>query len=368
MRILICNWKDLRHPRAGGAEVYTHEVARRWVATGHHVTLFCAAVDGASESEEVDGVHIVRRGGRFGVYRAARDYYRQSGRGRFDLVVDEVNTRPFGCAHWVDDAPVVALIHQVCREIWHYEMPLPVAVLGRYVLEPWWLRRYRDVPVLTVSASSRDSLRQYGLRKVTIVPEGINRRTRPPLPRESDPTIVFLGRLARNKGPLDALAAFDLLRQRMPEARMWFVGDGPLRHEIASRARAGVTLYGRVDQALRDELLARAHVLVVTSVREGWGLVVDEAANMGTPAVGYDRPGLRDSLPAAGGLLVEANPAALAKALARRLPEWTGYPAVEGWAGGAVDWDTVASAVLTQAMIGCGMQPRDEELPWKPAR
>jgi len=368
VRILVCNWKDLRHPRAGGAEVYTQEIARRWVAAGHSVTLFCAAVDGAPESEEIDGVQVVRRGGRFGVYRAAGEYYRRSGRGRFDLVIDEVNTRPFGCVQWVDDVPVVALIHQVCREIWRYEMPAPVAILGRYLLEPLWLRRYREVPTLTVSASSRDSLRRYGLRNVGIVPEGITRRPRPDVPRESDPTIVFLGRLARNKGPLEALAAFALLRQRMPRARLWFVGDGPVRHLIASRAPASVTMHGRVSQAVRDELLARAHVLVVTSVREGWGLVVDEAASMGTPAVGYDRPGLRDSVPAAGGVLVPADPAALADALERRLPGWTNSPAAQGWAGGAVDWDEVATAVLAQATVGCGLRPHDEELPCKPNR
>jgi glycosyltransferase involved in cell wall biosynthesis len=367
VRVLIYNWKDLRHPHAGGAEVYTHEIARRWVAAGHAVTLFCAAVDGAPAVEHIDGVRIVRRGSRFGVYPAARAHYRDEGRGRFDLVIDEVNTRPFGCAQWVDDAAVVALIHQVCREIWHHEMPLPVALLGRYVLEPLWLRRYRDVPVLTVSPSSRDSLLQYGLRRVTVVPEGINRRLRPQVPRQSSPTIVFLGRLARNKGPLQALAAFELLRRRMPEARMWFVGDGPLRSAITARAPEGVTLFGWVSQAERDELLARAHVLVVTSVREGWGLVVDEAAGMGTPAVGYDRPGLRDSVSAAGGLLVEPTPAAMADALERMLPVWTAAAATEGWAGGAVDWDVVADAVLTQAMTSDGRRST-KEIPWKSAR
>jgi glycosyltransferase involved in cell wall biosynthesis len=365
VRILVCNWKDLRHPQAGGAEVYTHEVARRWVVAGHRVTLFCAAVAGAPGVETVDGVRVVRRGSRFGVYRAAREYYRAEGRGRFDLVVDEVNTRPFGAARWVDDAPVVALIHQVCREIWHHEMPLPVALLGRYLLEPAWLRRYRDVPVLTVSPSSRESLLSYGLRRVTVVPVGIGRRTRPEVAREARPTVLFLGRLARNKGALEALEAFHLLRERMPEARLWFVGDGPLRPALAARAGAGVTLFGRVSAAERDGLLARAHALVVTSVREGWGLVVDEAAAMGTPAVGYDRPGLRDSVPAAGGVLVRPHPAALAVALESRLPEWAATPATAGWAGGAQDWDTVADSVLAQA-LAAGVEPRDEEVLWKP--
>jgi glycosyltransferase involved in cell wall biosynthesis len=356
MRILICNWKDLRHPLAGGAEVYTHEIARRWVAAGHPVTLFCAAVDGAPPVADVDGVRVVRGGGRLGVYRAARDYYRSTGSGRFDLVIDEVNTRPFGCPRWVTDTPVVALIHQVCREIWHCEMPPPVAVLGRYVLEPAWLRPYRNVPVLTVSPSSQDSLRRYGLREVAVVPAGIARRPRPEVPREPRPTVVFVGRLASNKGPLAALNAFQLLRRQMPEARMWFVGDGPQRATLAARATPGVTLFGRVSHAERDELLARAHVLVVTSVREGWGLVVDEAAAMGTPTVGYDRPGLRDSVPPADGVLVEPTPAALASALEHGLPEWTAAPATSGWRGGATDWDTVADTVLAEAVARSGAQ------------
>jgi glycosyltransferase involved in cell wall biosynthesis len=355
VRILVYNWKDLAHPAAGGAEVYTHEVTRRWAARGHDVTLFCAAVPGRPATEDVAGVTVVRAGGRIGVYGAARRFHRGGRAGRFDLVVDEVNTRPFGCARWVRDAPVVGLIHQLCREIWFHELPWPLAALGRYALEPAWLRAYRDVPVLTVSPSSRDSLRAAGLRDVTVVPAGVVRRPRPPVQREPHPTVVFVGRLVANKGPADALAAFRLLRRRLPGARLWFVGDGPLRPALARHAPPGVHLFGRVGTARRDELLARAHALVATSVREGWGLVVDEAAAMGTPTVGYDRPGLRDSVRAAGGVLVRPDPAALAETLAARLPGWTATPAATGWSGGAADWDTVADAVLDRATERAGL-------------
>lgn len=303
---------------------------------------------------------MVRRGGRYGVYRAARAYYRREGRGHFDVVIDAVNTRPFGCVSWVDDVPVVALIHQLCREIWFSETPLPVALVGRFLLEPQWLRAYRDTPVLTVSPSSRASLLDAGLRKVEVVPEGVSRRPRPPVARESAPTIAFLGRLAANKRPWDALAAFTLIRERIPEARLWFIGDGPERTALASTGQAGVRLFGRVSSQQRDELLARAHVLVMTSVREGWGLVVDEAAAMGTPTVGYDRPGLRDSIPAAGGVLVPPRPRALAEAVIARLPGWCAAPATVGWQGGANDWDSVASTVLDRvsSVTGCGRPGR----------
>jgi glycosyltransferase involved in cell wall biosynthesis/O-antigen/teichoic acid export membrane protein len=172
LRILAYNWRDLAHPRAGGAEVYLQSVAREWVRSGHQVTIFCAAVDDRPARELADGVEIIRRGGRLGVYREARRYWRREGDGRYDLVVDCVNTRPFLCPRFAGNVPIVAVVHQVAREIWRYETPWPISVLGRYLLEPAWLRAYRDVPVVTVSESSRESLAEYGLRRVTVVPEG----------------------------------------------------------------------------------------------------------------------------------------------------------------------------------------------------
>jgi glycosyltransferase involved in cell wall biosynthesis len=94
--------------------------------------------------------------------------------------------------------------------------------------------------------------------------------------------------------------------------------------------------------------MSRAHALLVTSVREGWGLVVDEAAACGTPAIAYDVAGLRDSVPAAGGVLVPPNPEALASQALTRLAAGTGSVPRRGWRGGARPWDEVAAASLEQ--------------------
>ena len=50
MRILILNWKDTAHPLAGGAEVFTEEVARALAVRGHAVTLLATAVAGRPTS------------------------------------------------------------------------------------------------------------------------------------------------------------------------------------------------------------------------------------------------------------------------------------------------------------------------------
>lgn len=358
LRILVCSWRDLGHPQAGGAEVYTNRVARAWVAQGHEVTWLVATVAGRPSIEMVDGITVIRRGGRHSVYRQARLFYERQGRGRFDLVVDEVNTRPFEAARWAGDTPVVALVHQVAREVWFHEVPWPVAALGRFFLEPRWLRRLRDVPVMTVSESSSRSLRRFGIDDITIVPEGVDPVDPPSVEREAVPTLIFVGRLARNKRPDHAVQAFRLLRQRVPDAKLWIVGTGPMASELLRHAPDGVELLGRLSEVDKRLRLARAHCLVATSVREGWGLTVTEAAQVGTPAVAYDVGGLRDSVSASGGLLVAPRPEALADALAECLPGWVrdGVPPVEP--GGVLPWSAVAEELLERAGERIGARRR----------
>jgi len=59
LNILIFNWRDIRNPDAGGAEVVTHEVARRRASAGRNVTIFTSKFQGCKEHEVIDGVTII---------------------------------------------------------------------------------------------------------------------------------------------------------------------------------------------------------------------------------------------------------------------------------------------------------------------
>ncbi|MBT8228251.1 MAG: glycosyltransferase family 4 protein [Dactylosporangium sp.] len=348
MRILVLNWRDPAHPLAGGAEVYTAEILRRWAAAGHQVTLFAAAVAGRPAEETVDGYRVVRAGGRFTVYRQARRWWRRHGRGHFDIVVDETNTVPFFAGEWVDDgARTVALVHQTCEEIWHHNAPFPASYLGRYALEPWWLRRLGRGPILAVSESTRRSLARFGAGQVRVVPEGF---APPPMDappaREPTPTVVFCGRMVPYKRPADVVLAATIAARTIPDLRVWMIGGGPQLRRMRAGAPPGVEFLGWVDEATKHDLMARAHAHVATSVREGWGLVVTEAAALGTPTIAYDVPGLRDSTRAAGGVLVPPEPQALARWLVELLPRWMAGDFEPVPFGGARPWDEVADAVL----------------------
>jgi glycosyltransferase involved in cell wall biosynthesis len=353
--VLFINWRDIQNPDAGGAETFTHEVARRWAEDGHEVTLLSSGFAGAPSTVEIDGVRVRRlghlRAGSFHL-RVQRELARLRG---FDIVVESVNTIPFLTPLWRGRLPVVvALFHQLADDVWDAELPRPFARAGRR-FERGLLGLYRDASVVAVSDSTRRDLEQLGFTNVNVVPNG---RDEPPdlsyVHKEPDPTFLFVGRLAANKRPDHAVAAFRAIQESIPQARLWLVGQGQLQAELAQNLPAGAEILGRLTRHELYERMARADCLLVPSVREGWGLVVIEANSVGTPAVGYDVPGLRDSIQheCTGRLAVAGDPQSLAREAVPLVCDSIRYAetcrrAVE-WAE-RFSWDATAAALFDVA-------------------
>lgn len=256
--------------------------------------------EGLLAEEEIEGYRILRAGGRYTVYLKAREVYTEKLKGRVDLIIDEINTLPFFTIKYVRE-PVVALIHQLAREYWLLEVKPPLSWIG-YFLEPKYLSLYRNTSTITVSESTRRDLERLGFKRIRIVPEGLSVKPLEKLSEKNgDPAVIFLGRLKKTKRPDHVVKAFKLVAKEVPDAELLLVGDGPLKPKLEKLVeRLGlegkVTFYGKVSEEGKVELLTRAQALVFPAVREGWGLVVIEANACGTPAVGYDVPGLRDSI------------------------------------------------------------------------
>ncbi|MEM3833354.1 MAG: glycosyltransferase family 4 protein [Thermoprotei archaeon] len=299
LKILIFNWRCWLNPEAGGAEVFTYEVAKRWVEAGHDVTLFTSEFPNCVKEEVMDGVRVVRDGGKYSVYWKAKKYYKKRfSKEGYHVVVDEINTRPFLTPKFVNNGEkVVALIHQLAKEYWFYEAPFPISYIGCHFLEKGWLRSYVDVPTVTVSESTRRDLLDLGFKEVFVVPEGVNFKPLSEVPeKESHPAVVYVGRLKKAKRPDHAIKAFKIVKEKMPEAELWVVGDGYFRRALERMASDGVRFFGFVSDVVKRDLVRRAWVLVNPSIREGWGLNVVEANALGTPCVAYDVAGLRDSV------------------------------------------------------------------------
>ena len=302
----MLSWRYIGHPAAGGAEILTHEILRRLAADGHEVTAFAAAHPGAPSEGLLDGVRLVRRGRPWTVHIEAWRWLR-SRRHAFDRIVDQVNTVPFLTPLYVSRQRRRLFICQLAQEYWFRETRGPfrvVAPLG-YLAEPWYLRAYRSTEVVTISRSTADDLKALGVGRtgLSIIPMAL---PTPPLgslePKTGPWRIVVLGRLTPAKFVEEALDVFAAVRRRLPDARLDIVGEGDpvYRRRLETRAvgagRGGVFFHGKVGEDRKLELLREARVHLFCSHREGWGLTVTEAVVMGTPSVGYDVPGVRDSI------------------------------------------------------------------------
>ena len=299
LKILWLNWRCWVNPAMGGAEVFTHEVAKRWVACGHEVSLFTSQFPNCEKEEVIDGINIIRSGGRFSVYQQAKKFYSKRFRAEaFDVVIDEINTVPFFANKFVkNNERVVALIHQLAREFWFYETPFPISYLGYHFLEDRWLKQYSDELTITVSESTRKDLLNLGYKNLHVVPEGLNFEPLNFFPsKNSEPIVAFAGRLNRAKRPDHAIEAFKIIKEKVPDAELWVFGDGPFKDRLKRSSGEGVTFFGNLATVERRRLLEKSWVLMVPGLREGWGLNIIEANALGLPAVAYDVPGLCDSV------------------------------------------------------------------------
>jgi len=113
-------------------------------------------------------------------------------------------------------------------------------------------------------------------------------------------TVGYVGRLTEDKGLADLYHAFEILRVRKPGARLVLVGADEMRTAAGRlllgrmRTDPGVSLIGPVDDV--RPYLDMLDVLALPSHREGFGMVVLEAAALGVPSVAYDVTGCRDAI------------------------------------------------------------------------
>jgi glycogen synthase len=106
---------------------------------------------------------------------------------------------------------------------------------------------------------------------------------------------LALGRLAEYKR-IDLLLRLWERVRHVVGGRLVIAGDGPDRARIEALAGPDVVIVGRVSEQEKHRLLCSAWVLLHPALIEGWGIVIAEAAIRGTPAIGFDVPGVRDSV------------------------------------------------------------------------
>lgn len=265
---------------------------------------------------------------------------RRLGRGDVDLFWSPLHTLPWRCP-----VPAVVTVHDLTPVLF----PRAHHWKTRWSVRPFLARSLaRADRVVAVSAATAADLRRLYPRAapVTVIPNGVSEQFEAASPARvaeirrhegaAEGYVLFAGTLEPRKNLAGLLAAWELVRERLPTAPPlllaggWGWGDETLRGRLETAAARGVRVLGRVDRSRLIGLLQGATVFVYPSLYEGFGLPVLEAMACGVPVVTSDRSSLPEVVGDAGLLVDPAEPRAIAEAilqilgspeLARRLAE-----------------------------------------------
>ncbi|RLF34932.1 MAG: glycosyltransferase family 1 protein [Thermoplasmata archaeon] len=304
LKILIFNWRCWLNPKAGGAEVYIHEIAKRWVKTGHEVTLFTSEFPGCAKEETMDGIKIIRAGGKYSVYWKAMKYYKNNFKHNFDVILEAINTIPFFTPTYASE-PQVSLIFQITGEVFYKVFPKPVAISARYIEPLIYKKFYKENIALVLSKSVKDELVKIGFKPdhVFVAEPGIDYEYYSLGEKTEYPSILYLNRIVPYKNVDHLIKAFKIVKYKVPDAKLHIVGCRGTAYESKLRKLAkklgildSIEFHGFLSGAPKREFLQKAWVHVLPSTKEGWGISVLEAASCGTPTVAYNVTGLRDSV------------------------------------------------------------------------
>ena len=301
-RIVILSRRDITHPLSGGAGRYVHEIFRR-LATRYSVTVLAEGGPSSKSVEEIDGITYRHFPGILHRMLLPARYVTRFA-GKTDLLIDNCDVGIPWLTPLYSRMPRITIVHQLVREIFYSELRRPLSSFG-VLIEPSLYRLYSRSVIVAASHSTTQDLRQFGIpiEQITIVRPGCNldHSSRKPMRDRSFGAVICVGRLKRYKGIQHALRAFRFVVENNPSAVLRIAGSGPYESQLRDLAKQiciekSVQFLGQVSENEKFDLLSDSQLMVSPSMREGYGISVIEANSVGTPAVGWDVAGIRDSI------------------------------------------------------------------------
>lgn len=308
MPVRVCVIYDCLYPyTVGGGERWYRSVAERLAEAGHEVTYLTLRQWPGGERAEVAGVRVIAVGPRMTLY---------TGSGRRRILPPMV----FGAGvlwHLLRRGRRYDVVHTSAFPYFSLLAAAAVRPIARYRLVVDWLevwsrgywREYLgrflgDVGHAVQAACLRvpqlafcfarlheDRLRTGGVRgEVVVLPGAYVGSLETATPSPPDDLVVFAGRHIPEKRAPAVVAAIARVRETVPDLRGAVFGDGPEHGEVL-RWREQYALEdvleapGFVDSGTLYQTLNRALCMLLPSSREGYGMVVMEAASHGTPSI-----------------------------------------------------------------------------------
>lgn len=271
--LLFLTSSDVQNPDADFSDYLLHELFKR-MTDEYDVTCLTPAFFGGRDVESIGGVTYIRRG--------------TSGSFLWHVFC-QIRSRPEAFV-FLANLPFLEYLFQwgtvpharFLTRSSKYPMASPSQT--SFVFHP---------SVLTAESAQTD-------QPFVLLPEGLDLLSPESarLEKEKRPTFVYVSRPSQPKELFDACQAFIAVRQEFPKVQLWIIGHCPTRFDssIPETMRPHLHYLGDMEPAARNRYISRATALLVPSREDNWGMIVYEAARVGTPAIVYETPGLCDAV------------------------------------------------------------------------
>lgn len=280
-----------------------HEIFRRVASMGHDVTLVAHAFKGAPKEEVIDGIKTIRIGNRYLFHYAFKRYYKKHLAGKFDIVVDDISKIPLFTPQYVRE-PLVGISLHIHGKTLYKELPKPVAdyIINRELKIP---EVYKGKLIFADSPSARDELIRMGhaADRTALLYAGIDHELfrNNTEAKTAYPLISYIGRLKRYKQVDLIVKAMPIIIREFPDAVLEIGGKGDDLPNIEAAVKEAnveknVRFLGFLSEEEKAKAMARATITATMAEKEGWGITVIESNAAGTPVVGSNVQGLRDSI------------------------------------------------------------------------
>ena len=296
----------------GGAEKRIYQLAKGLADKGHEVHWYGVGwwwPESGKKDMEMDGIKLHgvckpvklydndRRSIKEALYFALMILFKLRA-GRYDII--DCQGFPFfscftvGFNSFFGRSTMVITLHEVWNDYW-YEYLGKAGFFGK--LTEKLMVRLTD-KIITVSDKTKDDLRKIkSSEKAVVIPNGIDLaeiNQIKPSPAKSD--IIFVGRLIKEKKADLLIKSLVRIKDNFPDVKCTIIGEGPEKENLEklsdqSGLKDDVSFTGFLED-YQDVIahMKSSKVLVLPSVREGFGMVVLEANACGLPVVVVDHP------------------------------------------------------------------------------
>jgi glycosyltransferase involved in cell wall biosynthesis len=380
MRIAMLSWESLHSIAVGGVAAHVTELAAALARKGHQLHVFTRRACGQADHDWTDDVHYHRC-----TYPPHNDFVDDVNNmcrsfvdrvfevedlvGRFD-VIHAHDWLTANAMIWIKQGrghKCLFTIHSTeyarCGNA--FPMGRSERIRCQERAGTFWADR-----VIAVSQAAKDEITwmyevPHGKTSVVyngVSPQRFEQPTDPGADKRRyhigplDPTVLFCGRLAWQKGPDILVEAIPAILRRYPSSRFVFVGDGDMRDTLESRTRQlgvahAVRFLGHRNGDELVHLYKLAEVVCVPSRNEPFGIVVLEAWSANKPVIASQSGGPAEYVQhEVNGLKIYPNPDSVAWGVGRLFSNFTrarwmgrnGRTAVQE----RFTWDTITEQML----------------------